>query len=411
MRLPVFFLIVSIVGLWHTANAIRPPKREPFSNLVFFPGWLTSELPLQIMLLQAVGLGLFVAGGAIEGTAGLVGLGLTALSWVGLVAMAVQAHRAGAVLEAAMAEGLGGAYRPPTDPPSPIQWARLALPFHLRSADVSVTKNVAYLPDATKFHRLDVFRGKNAKEEGGAPVLLYVHGGGWVIGDKKEQGLPMMNHLAGRGWVCVSANYRLSPKATWPDHLVDTKAALAWVKEHIAEYGGDPDQVVISGGSAGGHIAAVMALTANDPEYQPGFEHVDTSVVAGVPIYGVYDLTNRLGFRSKGFVRFLAKTVMKSTAAADPLGWAKASAMDRVATAPQIPPMFLIHGRNDTLVPVGEARHMASLLRAKSQSPVVYAELPGAQHAFEIFHSLRTAHLVVAIERFLGTVVPAADRR
>ena len=74
-----------------------------------------------------------------------------------------------------------------------------------------------------------------------------------------------MYHLAARGWVCVAINYRLSPQATWPDHLVDCKRALAWIREHIAEYGGDPDYVVVTGGSAGGHLTAMMGLTAERP--------------------------------------------------------------------------------------------------------------------------------------------------
>ena len=98
-----------------------------------------------------------------------------------------------------------------------------------------------------------------------APVLLQIHGGAWVIGDKSQQGLPLMLHLAAEGWVCVAINYRLSPKATWPEHLVDCKRALAWVREHIAEYGGDPDLICVTGGSAGGHLAAMIALTANEP--------------------------------------------------------------------------------------------------------------------------------------------------
>ncbi len=104
----------------------------------------------------------------------------------------------------------------------------------------------------------------------GAPVLLQIHGGAWVIGNKDQQGMPLMYHLADKGWVCVAINYRLSPRATWPDHLVDCKRALAWIREHIAEYGGDPDYVVVTGGSAGGHLTAMMGLTANDPAYQPG---------------------------------------------------------------------------------------------------------------------------------------------
>ena len=97
-------------------------------------------------------------------------------------------------------------------------------------------------------------------------MLFQIHGGGWVIGSKNEQALPLMYHLARAGWVCVSVDYRLSPQATFPDHLVDCKRALAWVREHVAEYGGDPDFVVVTGGSAGGHLAALVALTPNDAE-------------------------------------------------------------------------------------------------------------------------------------------------
>src|SRR3989442_2578192 len=101
---------------------------------------------------------------------------------------------------------------------------------------------------------------------------------------------PLMLPLAAEGWVCVAANYRLSPRAAFPEHLIDCKLALRWVREHIESFGGDPDFVVVTGGSAGGHLAALVALTANAPEYQPGFEDTDTSVTACVPFYGVYDL-------------------------------------------------------------------------------------------------------------------------
>ena len=60
------------------------------------------------------------------------------------------------------------------------------------------------------------------------------------MGDKRQQGIPLMHELIERGWVCVAINYRLSPRATWPEHVIDCKRALAWVHEHIAEYGGDP---------------------------------------------------------------------------------------------------------------------------------------------------------------------------
>ena len=156
------------------------------------------------------------------------------------------------------------------------------------------------------------------------------------------------------------------------------------MKEHIAEYGGDPDYVVISGGSAGGHLASLAALTPNQPEYQPGFEAVDTTVQACVPFYGVYDFTNRDGIRGRGMGKFLERTVMKSKLADGTRGLGKG-----VADGPGEP------GRATVLRRARRQRHAgaggrgprpsSSSCGLRRDAPVVYAELPGAQHAFEIF--------------------------
>ena len=229
---------------------------------------------------------------------------------------------------------------------------------------------------AAKRHRLDVYR--NADAGPGAPVLLQIHGGGWVIGNNEQQGLPLMYHLATRGWVCVAINYRLSPKATWPDHLLDCKRALAWIRAHIAEYGGDPDYVVVTGGSAGGHLTALMGLTPNDPQFQPEFESVDTHVRAMVPFYGVYDWTNRFGQRGKhdGLRRVLERFVVKRRYADAPEVFDQASPMSHVNA--DAPPALIVHGDLDTLAPVTEARRFVQMLRETSRSAVVYAELRGA---------------------------------
>ena len=235
--------------------------------------------------------------------------------------------------------------------------------------------------------------------------MLYVHGGAWVFGDKREQGKPMMFELAARGWVCVTVNYRLSPKATWPDHIVDVKAAIAWVKEHIGEYGGDPNFVVISGGSAGGHLAALAALSANDPAFQPGFESVDTSLAGCVSLYGVLEMTSQkeIGGRyGKGLKVLLEKQVMKTTID-DHLDLFKAASPYHRLRA-DAPPFLLLHGTNDTLVPVAVPRAVAPALREVSQAPVGYIELPFAQHAFDTTASPRSSATTQGIVAFLDAV-------
>jgi acetyl esterase/lipase len=214
-----------------------------------------------------------------------------------------------------------------------------------------------------------------------------------------------MLQLAAEGWVCVSTNYRLSPRATWPEHLVDCKRALAWVREHIAEYGGDPDLVCVTGGSAGGHLAAMVGLTANEPRYQPGFEAADTTVAAAVPFYAVYDLVDLFGPDGVGarVAQRLARWLMGASPDEDRAAFEDASPVQHVA--PDAPPFFVIHGSADNLVPVRQARRFVERLRDTSSEPVLYAEVPGASHAFDVFHSTRTSNAVAAVGRFLGWVV------
>jgi acetyl esterase/lipase len=370
------------------------------------PGWLTSELPLHTIAWQAAATP-FVARGALRTARGKLGLALSAASWVALAGMHRQASRADAVLEAALVDDLGAGYRermaaafaPPAD--VPITRQQVARPFLPLRRRYSRARDLSYGEFGRRNH-LDVWHRADLPRDARAPVLLQVHGGAWVIGEKEHQGNPLMGHLAERGWVCVAVNYRLSPRGTWPDHIVDVKRAIAWVKENIASYGGDPDFVAITGGSAGGHLCALAALTANEASFQPGFESLDTSVQAAVPFYGVYDFTNRDETGRADMEDFLARVLFKSSLADARDVWEQASPMSWAR--PDAPPFFVVHGTNDSLVPVEQARSFVDMLRKESQQPVVYAELPGAQHAYEVFSSVRTIHTVRAIDRFLAVV-------
>lgn len=294
--------------------------------------------------------------------------------------------------------------------PTPVRLGAI-VPFLLGNRRRRRTRNIVFNQNdvdsagAPKL-KLDVYAPLNDPEPGEKrPAILQIHGGAWIVGSKDEQGIPLLNHLASCGWVGFNVDYRLSgfvgsrTKIRYPDHLVDCKKALAWIREHADEYNVDPDFIVVTGGSAGGHLCALVALTQNDPAFQPDFEEADTSVQAAVPFYGVYDLTDRLNLNGPQFRDLMAKVVMGIPIDEDPEAWAAYSPIDRIS--PEAPPMMVIHGDRDVLVPVGGAREFVSELREISKEPVVYTELHGAQHAFDIFPSIRTVTTVEAVERFL----------
>ena len=302
----------------------------------------------------------------------------------------------------------------PTEPTPPTwgRWWRVTRAIPLRSRAVEAARDIDYWGDGIARHRLDVYRSRLAPPDK-APVMVYIHGGAWLIGDKRQQGKPMMYELVARGWVCVAINYRLSPRATWPEHIVDAKRAVAWVKKHIAEYGGDPSFVAVSGGSAGGHLCALLALSAGDRAFQPGFEELDTSVQACVPFYGVMDLTGSPEGSARfgpGLLKMLEKKVMKTRESEHPEVFRDASPTCRVHAG--APPFFVLQGVNDTLVPVETARIFVDRLRTVSRQPVAYAELPLAQHAFDVLASLRCQATTSAVGDFLdgARAVAPADR-
>ena len=399
------FLIAAAVGLIFVVNALRPLSRTWLSVTSFFAGWLTAELAPQLLVIHVGATG-WLASRGIDGWEGGVAVGLAAVNAAGLAWMIAQAHDARVVGEEALREALGWEYGTAIAPHRAahhdlrVPWRQLVSPLWMRHPDVERIRNVPY-GEVRRRNLLDVYVGKQRPQ--GAPVLLQIHGGAWInVSNKNHQGRPLMLHLASRGWVCVAPNYRLSPRATFPDHLVDVKRSLAWIRENIAAYGGDPGFVVITGGSAGAHLAALAMLTQNDREYQPGFEDADTSVEGFIGYYGVYDLTSDRTMFERYRVRFLERMVMKQKLAEAREAWEKASPVHRAHE--EVPPVFVIHGRNDTLAPVEDARAFVARLREVSQQPVAYAELPGSQHAFDVFPSIRTAHVIRVAERFADWV-------
>jgi acetyl esterase/lipase len=399
--MPDVLLASGILALLTAGNALRPRRGLLLAVVGFFAAWLTIELAPWVLALEAVVTVLLVTWGGLHSLPGELGLAATAAGWAGLAIVMVRARRTTLTVREGSAElELDPGERAPAFPRSQV-----IFPFLMtRRSGVTRVRDIAYGDDPRM--RLDVYK---PSEPGGLrPGIMEVHGGAWLIGSKREQGIPLMNHLAANGWVGVNVDYRLSPAVKFPDHLVDLKRAIAWYREHAEEHGADPGYLCVTGGSAGGHLAALVALTANVPEYQPGFEDVDTSVRAAVPFYGIYDLRALLDGAPRRFASFLERNVMGARRADDPDAYARASPVHWIRE--DAPPFLVVHGDLDTLVPVAQARSFVERLRRTSAAPVLYAEMKGAQHAFDIFPSYRAARVIEGAERFL-TSVHRAERR
>jgi acetyl esterase/lipase len=249
---------------------------------------------------------------------------------------------------------------------------------------------------------LDVWRRDDLPAQP-APVLIFVPGGAWVHGSRMLQGYALMSHLAEMGWVCLSIDYRVAPHNPWPAHLTDVKTAIAWARANVDKFGGDRDFVAIAGTSAGGHLAALAGLTANDPELQGDLpEGSDTSVDAVVGIYGRYDWEDRSSVERVRFVDFLERVVVRRSIAEHPDIFRKASPIARVH--PEAPPFLVMHGTGDSVIPVAQARSFVERLTEVSRSVVSYVELPGAGHGFDMTDGARTGAAATAIGLFCNHI-------
>jgi acetyl esterase/lipase len=300
------------------------------------------------------------------------------LAMAGLLLVVRRALLTGPALDRALTAGLGAGWRGSGGDAGTrrgIMSGRvLFAPFLMRRPGVTRVANLRY-GDAGRMNLLDVYHGRAGTA--GKPVLIHLHGGALVAGRKNRESLPLVYRLASRGWVCISANYRLRPAGTFPDHLIDVKKVIAWAREHARDYGADPSVVLVAGSSSGGQLAALAALTGNDPRYQPGFEHADTAVNAAICLHGYY-----------------GQPGSQDTEPFSPLAYPGTGA----------PPLFIAHGDRDSLIRVETARLFAERMRGGAAGPVVYAELPGAQHGFDRFHSIRFERVAAAVEDFAAWV-------
>jgi acetyl esterase/lipase len=400
-------LLRAVAELLNAANGVRPIAREGYITLpVFAFGWPTTEMSPLFMLVSMLDAGRRGLRGDFRGARGRIALLLTMIGWALLWLVHRRNVASQPYFEEPLREALGDNYAQIADESQPSRRRRTPVGVFpndlIRRRYVEKADTIQYGPHR-RVNRADIWRRADLPRDGTAPVLLQVPGGAWAIGMRRPQAYPLLSHMADKGWVCVSIDYRVSPRHTWPDHIVDVKRALAWIKENIADYGGDPDFVAITGGSAGGHLSSLAALTANDPRWQPGFEDADTSVVAAVPIYGRYDWFSTVGHGRKEFIAFLQRLVVKKPFATARQTYVDASSITHVR--PDAPPFFILHGQDDSIIPVPEGREFVEALKAVSTETVAYAEIPHAQHAFDFYYGSPRAHYTAqAVAEFLSWV-------
>lgn len=377
--MPIGYLTSVVVIALYTAIILRAPRRPVgVARATFVTTHWVNEYPFIALAALAAVTVPVVAQGDLTSAGGWVLFGVAVVTALGLLRVVQRAWLAGAVVQSALADGLPDAWPAGRAEPRPLGVLRVLrdviAPFPVRPRAVQRIANVAY-GDAGRRNLMDLYRRRDAPAQP-MPVLIHFHGGHFEIGRKSREALPLIYRLASEGWLCISANYRLRAAGRFPNSLVDAKAVIAWARTQGVQYGADPSLIVVAGGSAGGHLASMAALTPNESAFQPSAAAVDTSVAAAVCLYGYY------GRRASG----------------EPAS----SPEDYIS--PQAPPFLVAAGDNDNQIDVSHADHFVGVLRSRSAAPVVYFRLPGAQHAFDLLRSLRFDEVADGVVAFLEWV-------
>ncbi len=370
-----------VVALWFTyafwslittINAARRP-RDPMTRFpaMWLPAMLVGEYAGPLLVIRSAASAGLAAAGAVRGDLGRAGLATMLVAQAILAGLWLSSRR-----EAARIVREGAA------PALPSSWRE------------RLTRRASTVPNDVEL-ACGVFEGQSTHIDAylpavrladPAPALVHLHSGGWTGGDPHTQSRPMYHHFARCGWHVYTVRYPVAPAATVFDQVDAVERAISWV---AAREDVDASRVVLSGASAGGHLASLAALRISASG--------GALPAACVTLYGIYDFLNRNSTRH--FWEVIPRHLIRASADAAPDRYAAASPLDNVHAG--APPFFVIHGTYDSLVPPPEADHFVEALGRASGSEVRYLRVRGAQHAFDVISSPRTRAVVGAIARFV----------
>lgn len=260
-----------------------------------------------------------------------------------------------------------------------MKWIALALilvsaRFTYAAEAIRVEKDIAYL-NPGRSEKADLYFPKETPSDKLRPAVVIIHGGGWTGGDKgSSREINIGTHLALNGYVGMSINYLLASQTepTWPQNLHDCKTAVRWLRANAVRLKIDTDHIGVIGGSAGGHLAAMLALSGPGDGLDPDvpYENFSCRVQCAVDLYGPADLKDARDLHMLGSPRSEAPGLYRR---ASPTSYAD----------PSDPPMLILHGTADEIVPVEQSEMLAAALK-KGGVEHELVLIPDAPHAFHL---------------------------
>ena len=256
-------------------------------------------------------------------------------------------------------------------------------------SDVEIIRDVEFGKGGDVSLKLDIVRPKTQPKER-MPVVVFIHGGGWQKGDKASA-VGKLIPLAQKGYFCATINYRLTDVAPFPAQIEDCKCAIRWVRARAKEYNADPDHIGVWGGSAGGHLVALLGTSGGIKplEGKGGWAKFSSKVQAVADYFGPTDFLYWAEEVKKSGLSIEELQKQRANGAISKLfGGPFTEKLDVAKQASPVtyitkgdPPVFIGHGENDLLVPLSQSQVFYDALKAKGIEATLHI-VKGQGHGF-----------------------------